>query len=249
MDGGDFLHRNARDNYLESVLTWNEMVRTGYQAVTLGELEFGQWETVDSLMRHTPLPVVCTNVEVLRDGQWQQLGERYRLIEINGIRVGILGVIGPTQLSPTVIRSTGDRVRLLPPEESLREAVAEVRGRTDVLVLLAHLDPQAMEQYASLLPDVDVILGGHMTAADTGPVPAGDAILNRSGSRGQVVSVTRLIISPEGQIVDFGGLNFTLVPEYAEDAAVAQAAESAKAEGERRVRERNQRRERPGSEQ
>lgn len=245
MDGGDFIHRSGKDNVHESLLTWNEMVRTGYQAVTLGELEFGQWDLVDSLMRATPLPVVCTNVEALREGQWLPVGERFRILEINGIRVGVLGVVGPTQLSPTVIRTTGDRVRLLPPEESVRTAVAEIREQTDLIVLLAHLDPQAMEQYGASLAEVDVIVGGHMTTADTGPQLASRSIINRGSTRGQYMAVTRLILSPEGRLVDFGGLNFTLDPEFPEDPAVAQAAENAKATSDRLIRERHQRREQP----
>lgn len=242
VDGGDFVHRNGRDNYLESLLTWNEMVRTGYHAVTLGELEFAQWDMVDSLMRNTKLPVVCTNVECLRDGQWQQVGERYRIVEINGIKVGILGVIGPSQFSPSTVRTAGERVRMLPPVESLQAAIAEIKDRTDVIVLLAHLDPQAMEQYAATLVDVDVILGGHMTQLDTGPVQSARTIINRASTRGQHVAITRLIVSPEGRLVDFGGINVTLEPGLPEDPEIAQAAEFAKEEGQRMVRERTQRR-------
>lgn len=247
VDGGDFIHRNGKDNYLESLLTWDEMVRAGYHAATLGEIEFGQWDMVDSLMRHTKLPVVCTNVECLRDGQWQQVGERYRIEEINGIRVGILGVIGPNQLSPSTVRAAGDRVRMLPPVESLQAAVAEIKNRTDVIVLLAHLDPQAMEQYAATLTDVDVIVGGHMTQLDAGPIQSTRAVINRSSTRGQHVAVTRLIVSPAGELVDFGGLNVTLEPGYPEDPEIAQAAEFARAEGQRMVRERTQRRQREQS--
>jgi 2',3'-cyclic-nucleotide 2'-phosphodiesterase (5'-nucleotidase family) len=242
VDGGDFVHRNGLDNFLESQLTWNEMVRSGYDGVTLGELEFSQWDMVDSLMHCTTLPVVCTNTECLRDGQWQPVGERYRIVQINGVRVGILGVIGPTQLSPSVIHSAGDRIRMLPPVESVQAAAAEIKDRTDVIVLLAHLDPQAMEQYASTLTDVDVILGGHMTLLDTGPILSSKAIINRSSTRGQHVAVTRVIVSPAGRVVDFGGINVTLDPEFPEDPQVAQAAEVAKDEDQRLVRERNQRR-------
>ncbi len=242
VDGGDFMHRNGKDNSRESVLTWNEMVRTGYDAVTLGELEFGQWDLVDSLMQNTALPVVCTNVEVLRNGEWKQLGERYRLVEINGIRVGILGVIAPTQLTPSALNAAAGALRALPPAETIQAAVEEIRDRTDVIVLLAHVDPLAMEQYASTLSGIDAILGGHMTRLDTAPVLTSNVLVNRSSTRGQNLAVTRLIISPEGTVVDYGGVNITLDPEYPEDPEVVKAAEFAKAEGERVARERIERR-------
>ncbi len=218
------------------------MERIGYDAVTLGELELGQWELTDSLLQNSSLPVVCTNVECLRDGAWEQVGERYRIIEVNGLRVGILSVIDALQLSPTVIRKADDRLRLLPPMETIQTVVKEIQDRTDVIVLLAHLDARTMEQYASTLTDVDVVLGGHMTRLDAGPILATNAIINRSSTRGQHLAITRLIVSPQSEVVDFGGLNVTLEKTFPEDPDVAQAAELAKEEDRRRVRERAERR-------
>ena len=39
-DGGDFVHRNWKNSYPESIASWMEMARLRYDAVTYGELEF-----------------------------------------------------------------------------------------------------------------------------------------------------------------------------------------------------------------
>ena len=101
--------------------------------------------------------------------------------------------------------------------ETTTEIANALRQQADLVVLLAHLDPRAMEQYSTVLTDVDVVVGGHVTRKDEGPHLVGNAILNRSGTRGQTVGITRLIVSPHDEIVDFGGLNLTLVPGYPED--------------------------------
>ncbi|MCK4302961.1 MAG: hypothetical protein KAY24_01845 [Candidatus Eisenbacteria sp.] len=226
VDGGDFFHRV---NKLESIVSWREMERLGYAAVTLGEVEFERWELAESLLTHTDLPVVCTNVERQTASGWELVGNRYLIVPVNGVRVGILSVID-SQLSNSVIEKAGDRVRLLPAMETTREVARILRKKSDVVVLLAHLDYKAMEQYASSLPEVDVILGGHMTRKDTGPKKIADTIINRSGTRGQHVCITRLVVSPQNEVVDFGGLNLTLTADYPEDPVVAELAQTAKDE-------------------
>lgn len=220
VDGGDFIQRDRKRYEPESVASWKDMHPRGYHAVTLGELELSQWNLTQTLMEEYPLPIVCSNVEQISDGEWIPVGERYRLLDINGVKVGFLSVIGEGQLTRVMLDKADGQIRLLAPMETTVAIASELRRQVDIVVLLAHLDPRAMEQYASVLTDVDVIVGGHVTRKDEGPRLIGGTIINRSGTRGQHMGITRLIISPHGEIVDFGGLNFTLVPSYPEDEAV-----------------------------
>jgi 2',3'-cyclic-nucleotide 2'-phosphodiesterase (5'-nucleotidase family) len=230
LDGGDFVHRSSTT---EGIANWKEMNRLGYAAVTLGEMEFRTWDLVESLMVAHPLPIVCTNVEKLVGDRWVPIGDPYRILEMNGVRVGVMSVIGKSQLSDPVVSGTEDRIRRLEPMETTRKVAAVLREKADIVVLLAHLDPRAMEQYASSLEEVDVLLGGHMVPKDEGPVLIADALVNRSGTRGAHLGITRLVVSPQDEIVDFGGLNVTLSPDFPEDPAVAEAAQMAKDEGAR----------------
>lgn len=242
VDGGDFFHRNERNNFPESVATWKEMYRLGYDAVTLGEIELEQWDRVDSLQQVMPLPLVVSNVEIQIGGTWQPLADRYRIIESGGVRIGFISTISESQINQTALERSAGTFRVLPPMSTTTELISELRPRVDVLVLLAHLDLKVMEQYASALPDVDVVLGGHVTRLDEAPLLVGDTILNRSGTRGQYIANTRLIVSPDNEIVDFGGLNITLDRSYPEDPDIAAFAEAAKDESARVRRERTQRR-------
>lgn len=218
------------------------MERRGYDAVTLGELELGQWDLAESLLTHTELPVVCTNVEQLVGAEWLPVGQRHLITEVSGVKIGILSVIGENQLSDHFLEKSGNRIRRLPPMETTREVAALLREKADIVVLLAHLDPKAMEQYASTLSNVDAILGGHVTKKDEAPILVDDVIINRSGTRGQHIACTRLIISPQNKIVDFGGLNVTLKPDLPEDPAVAEVALLARNEGQRLRKEDTQKR-------
>ncbi len=234
VDGGDFFHRSGAAKEPESIANWLEMERLGYSAITLGPQEFKQLALIDTLRAHTSVPVICTNVERKVGDDWVPLTEPYRVQEINGVQVGFLSVIDEIQLNQSTIRDAGDNLRVLPPMETTRRVAAELREKADVVVLLAHVDSRTMEQYASTLKDVDVVLGGHVTRNDEAPLMMGKSIINRSGTRGQHLAVTRLIVSPEDEIVDFGGVNVTLTKDFPEDPDVASRAEQAEAESKRR---------------
>jgi 2',3'-cyclic-nucleotide 2'-phosphodiesterase (5'-nucleotidase family) len=220
MDAGDFMGRIAGRDAAKNELVWSEFNRQGYDAVTIGEIELRQWEVLKRLIDEIPIPLVCTNLEWLRDTHWVPLGEKYRIIDADGVKVGVLAVISETLVSSHVVRSTNEEIRVLPPLEEIERLLPTLAEQTDIIVLLSHMEAEPFEQFASLLSGVDVILGGHVTGGDEAPVQIVEAIVNRSGTRGQKLASTRMIISPHGEIVDFGGANVTLLPEYPEDPAV-----------------------------
>ena len=241
LDGGDFFHRKGSTNTAESILTWDEMVNRRYDAVTFGEHEFREWTLAESLMTANPLPVVCTNVERQVGLEWQTVGERYLLIERAGMRIGVISTIDEIQLSENAITRSGQPLRVLPPVQTAREMANELREQeqVDFVILLAHVDKKTMEQYATSLPEVDLIVGGHMTQKDEVAKQFGHAIVNRSGTRGMHLAYTRLIVSPQNQVVDFGGSNVTLTKDLPEDPLLADLAEKASRVSTRQRSERN----------
>ncbi len=241
VDAGSFSHKNKR-NLAETKATWTEMARLGYDAVTFGFQELNQWDELDSLRSNVDLPLVCTNLEQSVDGQWVPLGEPYRIVERNGIRVGVMSVVNDIVISNTVRRRNENKVRILDPHETTRLVSRKLRDQCEVVVLLAYLDPGTMMEYADSMEDVDVVVGGHMPITDLGPAQMDSAILNRAGTRGRAISSTRLIISPDDEICEFGGKNITLTVDMPEDPVIAQAALQAQASSkEAKDRKRNAR--------
>ncbi len=253
MDGGDFLHRVALDRTRESIATWREMERLGYDAVAMGEMELRQWELTDSLLQAgSTLPLVTTNVERNVDGHWRPVGERYLLLDIKGVRIGVISALPLGRTSSRALEQTRDELRLLPAMETTREMArllkrriaprqAETqqitsreeverlaRDQADLIVLLGYLDQQGMQSFADSIPEIDVILGGYRQPRDEGPQRLGHAIVNRSGNQGQIVCVTGVTLSPSNELLAFGGENVLLTKDYPEDPAVAAIAQAAK---------------------
>ncbi len=228
LDGGNFFHKKVADHRHACIAAWDEMARLGYAAVTLGDQELNAWDLTDSLLNASPLPVVCTNIEHRVGGLWRPLGHRYVITEVGGVRVGILSVFSEEEMPRVSLQQLGARYRILDPRETTRRVARELRDRVELLVLLAHLDPDVMEDYAVEFEEIDVIVGGHHPRNDKQPAQFGNTIVNRSGRRGQVLGQTRLVITPRGELVDWGGHNVTLERTFPENAEVAQIAIEAK---------------------
>jgi 2',3'-cyclic-nucleotide 2'-phosphodiesterase (5'-nucleotidase family) len=232
VDAGDFMHRDRERNLPDSHLTWREFQRARYDAVAFGREEFDKWDITQQWMREDPIPVVCTNVEQLVDGRWVPIGEKSRLVTVNGVKVGVVSMISENQLMPSIIARYNDTLRLLPPLETVQSAVDELRAKrgAEIVVVLAIVDNDALEQFATLLHGVDAIVGGYQPPNRNAAELVGDVIVDRVGGRGQYVGSTRIIVSPEGKRVDFGGRNVTLGAEVSEQPEVLAAVKVAKNE-------------------
>jgi 5'-nucleotidase/UDP-sugar diphosphatase len=69
------------------------------------------------------------------------------------IRVGLIGL--------TIDMNKQAWVRYGPPIESARAAVAELKGKCDVIAALTHLTLAGDQEVAEQVPEIDLILGGH----------------------------------------------------------------------------------------
>ncbi len=268
-DGGDFFHRIPIDRWRESIVAWREMERLEYDAVALGELELRQWSLTDSLLRlGTKLPLVTTNIERRAgEGEWKPIGARYRIVDVDGVRVGFISVLPEGRTSSHALEQTKGAVRMLPAIPTTREVARLLKGasaggsprildksevkriageRVDLLVLLGYLDQRGMQDVADSIPEIDLILGGVHQARDEQPVRLGGAIVNRSGDRGVAVAVTHVVVSPASEIVEFSGRTAVLdesLPHDPQVEATAQAATEA-SERDRVARREKKRKER-----
>ncbi len=226
------MHRDRERNLPDSHATWKEFQRARYDAVALGREEFDKWDITQQWMREDPIPIVCTNVEQLVGGRWEPIGEKYRVVTVSGVKVGIVSLISENQLLPSIVSRYNDTLRLLPPLDTVQGAVNELRAKkgAEIVVVLAIVDNDALEQFATLLHGVDVIVGGYQPPNRSAAELVGDVVVNRVGSRGQFVASTRLIVSPQGKRVDFGGLNIALGAGVSEQPEVLAQVKAAKNE-------------------
>ncbi len=127
----------------------------GFDALTPGNGEF-YWgiEYILKQARAADFPVLHADLAYRENHEL--LFEPYAVKEVNGVRVGILGL--------GVIRKELPKVRQLVLRHhgtTAKEYVPVLRGQSDLVVVLSHLGTDFDREVASRVPDVDIIVGGH----------------------------------------------------------------------------------------
>ena len=164
-----------------------ELMNTmGYDAMTIGnhEFEYG-WEALARQKHRASFPVLGANL--FYQGTDIHFAQPYSIIERNGIRIGVIGILGQdaaTALNPPNI--AGLEVR--DPKLIVPEYVKLLRPDVDLVVLLTHQGKTAPMQtddeaypeirrnidadieLAGVIDGIDVLLGGHADAGTEEPV-------------------------------------------------------------------------------
>ncbi len=232
VDVGSFFSSNDTANRALNLLMAREMERLRYDAVALGNNEIQQWELIRPLLADSRLPIVCTNVEYEDAGVWRPIGQRSRLVDLDGVRVGIMSAVADdservrgverllvaNSFPDYRFRPPHGTVRYLPAGEACREEAGKLRGQVDLLLLLAPLEPEEVDVIAQEVPAVDVILatserGGRSSEAQE---PGHTAIYSHTG--GSHMVLTHVIVSPAGQVLESGSERCLLGPTPRADA-------------------------------
>ncbi|HVO77217.1 MAG TPA: multiheme c-type cytochrome [Candidatus Bathyarchaeia archaeon] len=125
-------------------------VEMGYQAVAVGERDLNYGIRALKADRDAGLPLICAN---LYEGS-ARVFPPYVIRKVHGARVGIMALLGE---SPRVL--TG--LELRDPAVEGRAALARLRRRCDVVILIAHMEREKLLEILPALAGVDLVIRGH----------------------------------------------------------------------------------------
>ena len=159
LNAGDLVQGTPVSTVFRGVAEHEIANRFGIDASTLGnhEFDFG-WEMIPKYARIARFPVVSANVV---DEQGRLLAPQpYVIKRVNGIRVAVIGVL----IENLADLSTPDRLgpwRALPVIETVRKHAAQVRDRSDLIVVLGQLNPKEGCEILRQAPEVAIVVSGH----------------------------------------------------------------------------------------
>lgn len=193
LDAGDAFH-----GCLEATLSRGKSIVKimnclHYDAMVAGNHDFDYgWERLVELSRMTFFPVLSANVR--REGG-QRILPPHVIRELDGIKVGIFGLTTPA----TVDQTDPDNVAGLAfgdPLEAAREAVAELRGRCDLLIALVHLSISndcngTCLELAQQVKGIDLIISGHDHVALEEGMEINGTCLVQAGELGQCLGMVK----------------------------------------------------------
>lgn len=184
-DAGD-IFTGTLSKLTQGELPLELMITLDYDAMAIGNHEFNYgWRTFAEQKNRVPFPVLGANL--FYKGTDIPYAQPYSVIERNGIRIGVIGIMGQdagTALNPANI----DGVDVLDPKEIVPKYVRLLRPSVDIVVLLTHQGKTApMQTDKEAQPDIqrgiaadidlagsvagiDVLFGGHADAGTDDPV-------------------------------------------------------------------------------
>jgi 5'-nucleotidase/UDP-sugar diphosphatase len=136
----------------EALLDMMTLLR--YDALGVGNHEFDYgWQAFDRGILRVPFPVLCCNVR--HRGTGIRFARPYSIFERNGIRLGVIGVMGTNAARYTIMPSKITELEFTDPVEETRKCVAALKDSVDIIVVLGHMGlPGPMQTDAENEPSI-----------------------------------------------------------------------------------------------
>ena len=128
-----------------------------YDAINIGarEAQFTATQLRD-LKKISATPFLCANLIDKSTGA--QLFDSYRIVERSGQHIALIGVVDPrAATTPGTGLSIGNM------ENAIEKTLTEIRGKADLVILLAFTDEATLAELARRFYECQVILGGNVS--------------------------------------------------------------------------------------
>ncbi|MEQ8190198.1 MAG: bifunctional UDP-sugar hydrolase/5'-nucleotidase [Candidatus Eremiobacterota bacterium] len=210
LDGGDFAQGSYESGLTRGKTMIEIMNNLGYDAIEIGNHEF-DWsrESLENMVGESNCPVLGGNVineqERLLNGILP-----YTIKEVNGLRVGIIGLITPETkeiASPKNIEG----LKFLAQKETVKKYIGELKDKgVDLITVLSHCGDIEDEKLAAEVRGIDLIVGGHSHTAMEEAKKINDTIIVQAGCQSKFVG--NLQINVDGRSKKIVSYNNKLIP-------------------------------------
>ena len=197
LDAGDAISGTPVSSMFEGEPIFDVMNSMDYDVGLIGNHEFDHgYKKIERFRAIANHPLLTANAfgpdgELLGDAP-------YLLLNLNGIRVGIIGLI--TETAPTLFSPTGNEgLTFLNPADQLSELVPMLRPKTDVLILLSHIGHDAERLLAEEFQDLDLIIGGHSHTLVQHPARVGKTLVAQANHYGSHLGLIKITLPDTGQ--------------------------------------------------
>ncbi|MBC7235491.1 MAG: hypothetical protein H5T69_06590 [Chloroflexi bacterium] len=198
------------------------MNKMGYDAMTLGSLDLSLLSLDELRQRIAEARFAVLSANVFVAGSQELLAEPYRIIELEGHQVAILGLSDPlpAPVPPNVQVSVAD------PLETARQYLPELRQKAEVVVLLSHAGIEANKKIAQQVEGIDVIVSGRNPTSPEAIVvePYGTLIVHADqaspGLAGERIGKANLGFDAKGNLTRHSWETIALDSSYADDTEI-----------------------------
>ena len=211
---GDMVQGNNWANLFQGKSSIEAMNAMNFDAMVVGnhEFDFGQ-AILKERIGEANFPVLGANVIGL------STLKPYVMKDLDGLTITVIGVVtGDTPVTTHPKNVTG--LQFLPPEDTVTKYVRELRGKSDIVIVLSHLGFSADSDLAKKVDGIDVIVGGHSHTKVEKPALVGKTFIVQAFEHGKVLGVLDLTLE-NGRIIQASGRLESIKPIGKENKAVA----------------------------
>lgn len=219
-DSGD-IFTGALSRLTDGALMFGFMITIGYDAMAIGNHEFGYGEAVLEWQKNrASFPVLGANL--FYKGTNHPFAQRHTIIERNGIRIGVIGILGQDASSTAIASSHIDELDVTDPIEAVQRSADELRNDVDLIVLLTHQGHTAPMQtdaeadsrlardidkdiaLAGNVNGIDVLFGGHADAGTWQPVvnPDTGTLIMQTFGQATYLGYLQLTLDAESRTIE-----------------------------------------------
>ena len=160
LDAGDIVQGSPASTLFRGLPSYEVVNHFGIDVSTLGNHEFDYgWKRIYDFTSTASFPIVCANVT---DDQGRFLtGKPYTIVNVNGIRIGIIGILMGVLLDGFTTPDLVGPWKIANPVETARTYARQLQDRTDLIIALSHITTAEMDEMLTKAPEVSVIIAGH----------------------------------------------------------------------------------------
>jgi 5'-nucleotidase / UDP-sugar diphosphatase len=161
LNGGDLVQGSPVSTIFHGMPVFEIANLLGFDAMTLGNHDFDYgWLQTRKFIQTAKYPIVTANVI---NPAGETIAQPYVILNVNGLRVAVIGAVTDTLRSLSTPKLLGEW-HGIPLVETVRKYAAELRPRSDLVVLLAHITGDEEKKILESVPDVAVQVTGHIHA-------------------------------------------------------------------------------------
>jgi 5'-nucleotidase/UDP-sugar diphosphatase len=197
VDAGDLMTGNPVTEYeykgAQGGVLIEMMNRLGYEAWTPGNHDFDiSQNNLRNLITIAKFPVVSANL-VKGSGGFPVSNKEYTIIEKNGVRIGIIGVM--TEGLYNLVNQTNlADIKILPSIATTQKFIDELTPKTDLIIALTHQGVEDDSVLAANLKGLNVIIGGHSHTRLKKPKSVNGVLIAQTGSNCENLGVLDLTV-------------------------------------------------------
>lgn len=224
LDSGDFVGGRGEIYEIKTKYLLRGYSSLRYDAINLGERDFllGTKFLLAMKQKHD-LPLISANVfypdsvtlftepYVIKKLYGLKRGDK----KIQPLKVGIFGVI--MKRSTLIYKEDEPRLIVKDPIRIANQIVNELQEKCDIIIALAHLTLDQINELATEVNGLDVIIGSHEYSISSEPIWINDIIVIQGGTKGQYIGDLLVNLDNNKKIESFDGKMVRLDKQIKDD--------------------------------